>query len=407
MIAEILSIGDELLFGQTLDTNAATICRHLSQAGIVTRHRQTCGDDTSEIAAALRLAFTRAQLVFVVGGLGPTEDDKTREGLSQALELELNHDPAIEREIRAIFEKRGFSWVESNVRQAMVPAGGVALSNPNGTAPGLLIERSDLRVIALPGPPRELIPILEHHILPKLTSWSDGIRSQSLTLRVIGIGESALEAKIGDLYGGEVQFGTYARPGEVAVRLHRSGPDDYSAELRAMAAQVRERLGDHIYAEGDTTLSAAILARLIELGATLATAESLTGGGVGESLTTEAGASAAYLGGVITYSSAQKSAQLGVEPEALSQFSPVSSVVAEQMARGVRRKFGATYGLSTTGVAGPGKDSDGNPPGKVFIGLSSADGELSAEYSMLGDRGLVRDRTVQTALTLLWNQLPR
>lgn len=406
MIAEILSIGDELLFGQTIDTNAAYLSQQLNAAGIITGHRQTCGDDAGHIKQALRLAFTRAELVILIGGLGPTEDDKTREGLCAALEVELVHDPEIETEIREIFARRRLSWVEANRKQAMIPAGGMALSNPNGTAPGLFFERENLKVIALPGPPRELIPMFETHILPKLTVWSGGVREQALSLRAVGIGESALEAKISDLYGGSVLFGTYAKPGEVVVRLHKTSADDAMPELRAMAELVRDRLGKHIYAEGDTTLSAAILARLGELNHTLATAESLTGGGVGEAITAEEGAGNSYLGGVVTYSADHKVAQLGVSRTDLELYTPVSEQVAKQMARGVREKFGATYGISTTGVAGPGPDPDGNPEGKVFVALSSAEGEVAVEHSMMGSRGLIRDRTIQAVLTLLWNQLP-
>lgn len=406
MIAEILSIGDELLFGQTIDTNAAYLSRQLNAAGIITGHRQTCGDDTSHIQDALQLAFTRSELVILIGGLGPTEDDKTRDGLCAALGVALVHDPEIETEIREIFARRSLSWVEANRKQAMVPAGGMALSNPNGTAPGLFFKREKLKVIALPGPPRELIPMFETHILPKLTVWSGGVREQSLTLRAVGIGESALEAKISDLYGGSVLFGTYAKPGEVVVRLHKASAVDALPELRSMAGLVRERLGKHIYAEGDTTLSAAILARLGELDQTLATAESLTGGGVGESITTEEGAGNSYLGGVVTYSADQKAIQLGVSRKDLDLYTPVSEQVAKQMARGVREKFGSTYGIATTGVAGPGPDPDGNPEGKVFVAFSSAEGEVAAEHAMMGSRELIRDRTIQAVLTLLWNQLP-
>lgn len=406
MIAEILSIGDELLFGQTIDTNAAYLSRQLNAAGIITGHRQTCGDDTTHIIQALQLAFTRSELVILIGGLGPTEDDKTREAMCEALAVDPVHDPAIETEIREIFARRRLSWVEANRKQAMVPAGGVALSNPNGTAPGLFFERGQLKVIALPGPPRELIPMFENHILPKLTVWSGDVREQSLSLRVVGIGESALEAKISDLYGGSVLFGTYAKPGEVVVRLHKSSAEDVTAELMAMANMVRDRLGKHVYAEGDTTLSAAILARLVELNQTLSTAESLTGGGVGEAITAEEGAGNSYLGGVVTYNADQKVAQLGVFPTDLEIHTPVSEQVARQMARGVREKFGSTYGISTTGVAGPGPDPDGNPQGKVFVAFSSNEEEVAVEHSMMGSRGLVRDRAIQAALTLLWNQLP-
>jgi len=406
VIAEILSIGDELLFGQTIDTNAAYLSRQLNAAGIVTGHRQTCGDDAAHIEHALQLAFTRSELVILIGGLGPTEDDKTREGMCAALNVELVHDPAIESEIREIFARRRLSWVDANRKQAMVPAGGTALSNPNGTAPGLFFERDNLKVIALPGPPRELIPMFETHILPRLTVWSGGVREQSLSLRAVGIGESALEAKISDLYGGSVLFGTYAKPGEVVVRLHKTSAEDAMPELRTMANRVRDRLGNHIYAEGDTTLSAAVLSRLGDLEQTLATAESLTGGGVGEAITAEEGSGKSYLGGVVTYSADHKVAQLGVSRTDIERYTPVSEQVAKQMARCVREKFGATYGISTTGVAGPGPDPDGNPEGKVFVAFSSAETEVAVEHAMMGSRGLIRDRTIQAVLTLLWNQLP-
>ena len=404
MTAEIVSVGTELLLGQIVDTHAPTMARILADCGIGCRRRQTVGDNLDRLVEALNVALARADLVITIGGLGPTQDDLTREGIAAALDEDLALDPDYEKTLREIFAVRRFTWVESNIRQAMRPPSGRFLDNPNGTAPGLLCEKGGKVVIALPGPRNEFNPMAEGVVRAYLERVQGGKVIHSRTLRVCGLGESLVEEKIRHLMQGDnPSVAPYAHPAEVHLRLTASAGSVAEAEklLDPMETQIRKVLGNAIYGVNDQTLESAVIDRLRMTGQSLALAESLTGGWLGMRLTSVAGASDVFRGGVISYTGEAKRELLGVSQETLSQFGPVSEECSREMAAGCRNRFGATIGVSLTGNAGPTSDKDGKPVGLVFIGIAQPDKVQVWDYRFRGSREDIRQRSTQIALVKL------
>ena len=405
MTAEIVSVGTELLMGQIADTNAQALGRLLPELGIAHHHRQTVGDNLGRLADALRLALGRADLVFTIGGLGPTEDDLTRDGIAAALGVGLVHDTEIEAGIRAIFADRRLKWTDSQLRQAMRPADAVVLDNPNGTAPGLFCRAGSKIVIALPGPKGEFVPMLDL-VRARLVPLVSGDVIHSRVLRVVGIGESGVEERIRELMrGANPSVAPYAKPGEVHLRLtaHAATVMEADAMLDPVDARIREALGDAVFGVDDQTLEEVVLGMLRARGETVAVAESCTGGGLGARLTSVAGASDVFLGGVISYANSAKSGVLGV-PEALLEASgAVSEECALAMAAGLARSMGtqADWAVSITGVAGPGGGTEAKPVGLVWIGVDGPTGAKAHEFHFRGTRGDIRARSTQMALVLL------
>ncbi len=408
MNAEIVSVGTELLLGTTVDTNAAFMGEILAECGLACTHRQTVGDNLDRLTAALRLALSRADVVITIGGLGPTQDDLTRDGIAAALESPLVHDLLVEESIRATFEARGLRWVDSNARQAMRPESGETIANAHGTAPGLVCRKGGKVVLALPGPPREFNPMASGAVKGILASLSGGQVIHSRILRVCGLGESRVEELTLDLMAGSnPSLAPYAKTMEVHLRLTAAAGSVEEAEslIEPLEQQVRERLGWHIYGVNETSLEAAVIHRLAEKGETLSMAESCTGGLLGARVTSVPGSSRVFTGGLIAYTNAIKQSELEVSPEVLREHTAVSEPVAIEMCLGSVKKFGSDWALSITGVAGPGPDDDGNPEGLVFIGLKGPDSEMVARHQLGKGRENIRTRAAQLALTLLWQKL--
>ncbi len=407
MTAEIISVGTELLLGTTVDSNAATLGQALARHGITCRHRQTVGDHLGRLTEALQLALSRSDLVITIGGLGPTQDDLTREGIAAALGLPLVAQPALEKHLRAEFERRGLRWVESNLRQTMLPEGAEALSNPHGTAPGLWCESGDKIVTALPGPPREFGPMVAGPLGERLAAKSGSEPIQTRTLKVVGVGESRVEELLADLMAGShPTLAPYAKTGEVHLRLAAQGSQAAAdAVFDPVEAVIRERLGWHVVGRDDESLESRVLDLLASRGETLAVAESLTGGQVVERLCRIPGASRVLVGGVVAYVNTVKRDLLGVQPNTLQEFTAVSGETACEMAEGVRNKLGAAWGLSTTGVAGPGPDSEGHPEGLVFIGLAGPNSTASERHVFGLGREINRARAAQAALIRIYRDL--
>ncbi|GMV38260.1 MAG: CinA-like protein [Fimbriimonadales bacterium] len=404
MNAEIVSVGTELLLGQIVDAHAPVLGRKLAEIGIGCTHRQTVGDNLQRLADALRLARSRADVVITIGGLGPTEDDLTREGIAAAFDAPLVHDPEIERGLRALFEARRLRWVDSQLRQAMKPEGAEAMPNPNGTAPGLWLEREGRIAIAMPGPRGEFGPMLENHVLPRLSRLSAGVRIVSRVVRVVGIGESVVEEMVRPLLKSEnPTIAPLAHLGEVHLRItaRSSDPEEIRRLLDHAETELRARLGDAVYGVDDTTLQESLVAMLRDRGQTLACAESCTGGGLGAAITEVSGSSDVFLGGFITYSNELKQKLLGVPEEVLERHGAVSEECASAMATGARAATGATWALSITGIAGPTGGTDDKPVGLVFIGIAGPAGVDVRRHQFLGEREDVRRRSRQAALTLL------
>lgn len=404
MTAEIVSVGTELLLGEILDTHAPHLARLLANCGIACRRRQTVGDNLERLTETLRQALDRSDIVITIGGLGPTQDDITREGIAAALGIELEKDDAYEVELREMFVRRGLTWVESNLRQAMRPHCSRFLPNPNGTAPGLLCELEDKVVIALPGPKSEFEPMAEGPVREFLERvQGDGI-IHSRILRVCGLGESLVEEKLGDLLSSEnPTVAPYAHPAEVHLRVtaHAKTRVEANKVIDPMEMKIRSILGDAVYGMGDKSLEAATVEMLTEADTTVAVAESITGGWLGHRFTAVPGSGDTFLGGMITYDLGVKENFLGVKTKTLEEHGPVSEETAREMAHNVREMLKSTFGISLTGNAGPTSDVDGKPVGLVFIGLASPEGVEVRKHQLRGAREDIRYRCTQLALVQL------
>jgi nicotinamide-nucleotide amidase len=404
MVAEIIAVGTELLLGQTVDTNSAYLGKTLATLGIDLFRRATVGDNEPRLVQAIQEAAGRADLILTCGGLGPTQDDLTKEAVARAFDEDLILDLAAADHLRAFFARRGVAMPENNLRQAMVFRTGRSLPNPMGTAPGALLEKNGKLVICLPGPPRELVPMVDNTLVPLLTERLGGARQvlRSRVLRTIGIGESAMEERVQDLLAStNPTIGTLAHLGESHLRLTAKAASEAEALalIEPLEREIRGRLGVHVYGVDETTLEQAVVELLRVRGRTLAVAESCTGGLLGGTITNVAGSSDVFLGGVISYSNRAKEELLGVPAGLLAQHGAVSAPVAEAMARGARERFHADLGVSITGIAGPGGGTPEKPVGRVHIGLGSAGSVVSHQYDLPGGtRADIRGRSVVLAL---------
>ncbi len=411
---EILAVGNELLSGDILDTNFQSIARRLKEIGLNVSRHVTAPDDRAAIASALRECLARSGVVILTGGLGPTSDDLTRFGVADALGVPLVLDPVAVEAIRARFRTFGVGEMPpANEVQAMFPEGAVVLSNPNGTAPGFRCGFADLKsitrtVFVLPGPPRELRPMIEEHLVPFLLG-PDLPVIRIRRLRTQGVGESMLAEKIADWPFGidGVEIGYYPQDPGVDVKITATGADETEAGARLGRAveEVRARLDLHIYAEGHVTLPEVLGGLLRARGKMLSLAESCTGGLAASLVTSVAGSSDYFDGGVITYSNAAKTALLGVPRELIAAKGAVSGDVAAAMADGLRILRGTGYAIAITGIAGPGGATEEKPVGLVYIAIAGPDGTEVRETRHGGDRTTVQRRSAVTALDLLRRRL--
>ncbi|HEX6536400.1 MAG TPA: competence/damage-inducible protein A [Gemmatimonadaceae bacterium] len=406
---EILTIGDELLLGYTVDTNAAYLARALADAGIIVSRRATVGDDATEIARAVAEALDRTGAVITTGGLGPTADDRTRPAIAALFGRELRRDEGIVARLEARFREMGYaSMPPANLVQAMVPEGARLLANGHGTAPGLWLEDARGRWVAmLPGVPREMRGMLADTLLPLLHERAGGEEGVVLsrTLRTTGIGESALAEHLGDLAAGVNGLPLAFLPGweGVDLRVTARGMPRADAEraLEEAVSMLRERVGHRAYGEIGTDLAAVVLDACRAGGVRVATAESCTGGMLGARLTAIAGSSDVYVGGVVAYDNSIKERLLGVDARLLREHGAVSEPVALAMARGARERTGAEIAISITGVAGPGGGSAEKPVGTVWIAVVAPAGERASRRVFPGDREEIRRRATQGALDMV------
>jgi nicotinamide-nucleotide amidase len=409
---EIIGVGTELLLGQIVNTNAAWIGRRLAEVGWDCHRHTVVGDNTGRIVGSITEALGRADAVLLTGGLGPTQDDVTREALAAVAGVPLVRQPELETWLRERFARMGVRrMAEMNLRQADVPEGARTIDNPRGTAPGLIVEVGGKPVYAVPGVPREMEGMLERVVLPDLAARAgEGRAIVSRTLRTAGVGESRLAERLTPLWeeagASEVTLAYLASPGEVRVRLTAVGAarEEALAAIAPVEAKIREQLGAIVYGTDEETLEAVVGRMLRERGLTLATAESLTGGLLGGRITGQPGASDYYLGGVVAYATDAKASQLGVDPGLLEAEGPVSEPVAAAMAAGARTAFGADLGLAATGVAGPTEQS-GRPVGTLCLGVADASGTVTQTLTAPGDRTQVRLWTSSLALDLTRRRL--
>lgn len=405
MRAEILSVGTELLLGQITDTNAVYLARLLAEHGVDLFFKQTVGDNDGRIQEALRLALSRADLVVMTGGLGPTEDDLTVEAVAAALRLPLRSDPAVEAHIRAFFDARRRPAPESVQKQALIPEGAQVIPNRRGTAPGVVIPHSGATIVIMPGVPAEMEGMVADFFIPWLRERTGETVIRSRVLKVTGLGESAVEERITDLLHLEAPtIAPYAKLGEVHLRLTAKGPVEVvDQHLATGEAAVRARLGDLVFGVDGESLEGVTGRLLLVAGVTVAVAESATGGLIGDRLTNLPGSSAYFLHGVVAYSNAAKTTLLGVSPELLAQHGAVSAPVAVAMARGAQQQADSDLGLGVTGIAGPTGGSAEKPIGLVYGALVDREKEAVQEWRFgaeAGRRG-IKFLASQAALNLV------
>jgi nicotinamide-nucleotide amidase len=432
MQAIILSIGDELASGMTVNTNSSWLAQQLLGVGVETIAHMTVGDDLQRVAAAIREACDHVELdagkpgggiVLVTGGLGPTQDDVTRQALADALMQELVEDPDAMLQIENWFRARGRAMSASNRLQALRPHAATIIENTAGTAPGMRATRGETEIFVMPGVPGEMREMFSRSVLPavrELIGAGGGGDEAEITrvtkINTFGMGESVLGEKIQDLMertgaraggggegeGSKLLVGTTVHEGVVSVRIYATGT---AARVEAMTQRVRavvnERLRGVVFGEGEVPLEEVVAGMLLKAKVTVATAESCTGGLLAQLLTATPGSSGYFQTGWVTYANAAKHEELGVSEELIDAHGAVSEEVARAMAEGARKEAETTYALATTGIAGPEGGSEAKPVGLVWIALAGAEGTVARRFIFPGNRGAVRLRASQMALALL------
>lgn len=416
MQAIILSIGDELVLGQTVDTNSAWLSARLAALGVNTRYHQTIEDERLAITDAIRRAASEADVVIISGGIGPTDDDLTRQALARAMGVELTTDEASVEAIRAFFRGRGKEMPQRNAVQAMHPIGSSMIENTCGTAPGIFARLDRATIFVTPGVPREMKAMVERDIEP----WIIEASRDETTTRVIlttkvntfGEGESTVAERLGDLMRRDrnPKVGTTVSDGIVSARVRSEFPtiDEAQTRLDETVAEVEAVLGPIAFGRDEQTLEEAVIAQLIDRGLRLVTAESCTGGLIGEYLTRVPGSSEPYVGGWVTYSNAMKIEQLGVPSGLISEHGAVSEPVVRAMAEGALRRAGADLAVSVSGIAGPGGGTEDKPVGTVWLGLAWHEGQpperIRTDTCLLqlgGHRATIRDRAAKSSLQMV------
>jgi len=407
MKASVISVGTELVTGQSLDTNSAWISTQLVRRGVTIWNHQTVPDDLGPIELAIRRGLREADLIVITGGLGPTADDLTRGALSAALNQSLREDPEALAAMKAFFKRWNRPMPDSNRVQAQIPLGCKAIPNDRGTAPGILCQRGDTTIVALPGVPAEMKVMFESAVLPLIEAAGTGQVTVVGRLHCFGKSEARIGDALADLMqrGRNPQVGTTASEAVISIRILATAASAAEAEqlLQTDLQLVRSRLGTTVFGQDDDTLQTVLGRALIAAGRTMATAESCTGGLLAKRLTDLPGSSAYFLRGFVTYANEAKIADLRVPRELIDQHGAVSEEVAEAMARGCRAAAGSDLAVSITGIAGPEGGTDEKPVGLVYVGLCDGD-EVSVKRLLLGahlSRAEIRDRAGKWALHLV------
>lgn len=403
----MLAIGDELVLGAVGDRHARWLSSRMVDMGATVVEHRTVGDDIGAIVAALRAFMAGADVVVVTGGLGPTDDDLTREAIGAVLGQRLVEDPDAAHALRQRYESRKAPMPSMNWKQATRPEGGTCIPNPHGTAPGLRVEADGVTIYAMPGPPREMHPMWDTVVGPEIRALVEargGVQVRTHAIHSCGLPESVAAERIRSWMarGSNPVIGTTASGAIVSARIRAEGPDAQSGISRAADA-VRQAWAPYAFGEAETTLEAAVGMVLQAQGSRLSVAESCTGGMIGGALTSVAGSSAWFEGGIIAYDNAVKVGALGVPAALIEQEGAVSEAVARAMAAGVAARLGTRWSLATTGVAGPGGGTERKPVGTVWIAVhdrESGAGDVR-QFRFTGDRGAVRERTVSLALQML------
>lgn len=408
MICEIISVGTEVVTGDITDTNAPFISKELVSLGIDTMYRTSVRDDEETLNEVLETAKKRADLIITIGGLGPTYDDFTKQGVAKAIKLKMVHSKEIENGIRNYFLKMGRIMTSNNLRQADIIEGSIVLENNNGTAPGLIVENEDSIFILLPGPPNELIPLFKEKVQPYLKEKTGKVIVEKI-IKLCGIGESYVESSLYNMMTTIKNpiIAPYAKVGEVHLKLTATGEtlEEANEIMKPCYEKIYAKFEKHIYGEDNDTLPSQIAKWLKEKNLKVAFCESCTGGYISKTITDIPGASEVFDCGIVTYSNEMKTRLVGVSPAALKEKGAVSEEVAAQMAKGVRSVAGADIGISVTGVAGPDGGTEEKPVGLVYMGFSTKNSTVTNKLNFSGNREKVRFSTVQAVMTALVDYL--
>lgn len=405
MIVEIISVGTEILLGNIVNTNAAYLAEKCAGIGLSCYYQDVVGDNEERLSSVLQTALSRADVLLLSGGLGPTQDDLTKETAAKVLGRELYlHEPSKEA-IAAFFQNRGMEITENNWKQAMVPEGCTVIENPNGTAPGIIIEENGKHIVLMPGPPGEMIPMFENAVMPYLSALVPGI-IYSQTVKICGVGESKVESMVEDMINTQSNptIATYAKTGEVHLRVTASAENEKEAKklLKPFVKELKGRFGNHIYStQEEVTLEKAVVDLLCANHLTVSTVESCTGGMLSARLINVPGVSEVYKTGYITYSNKSKRKILGIKKSLLEKHGAVSPEIAKEMAKGAALFTKADVTVGITGLAGPEGGSEEKPVGLVYIACSVCGRVTVQEYHFSGSRMKIRESSVSAALSLM------
>lgn len=405
MTVELISVGTEILLGNIVNTNAAYLSEQCAGLGLSCYYQTVVGDNEERLAQTIRTALERADIIILSGGLGPTKDDLTKETAAKVLGKELKLDEHSKKRIKDYFTKRKIELTDNNWKQAMVPEGAIVIDNDNGTAPGIIMEENGKRVILLPGPPNELIPMFENSIYPYLSEAEPGI-IYSKTVKLCGIGESKAETMVADLIAeqGNPTLAPYAKTGEVHLRITAKAVDEKEAKklIKPVVKELKNRFGMNVYTtDENVTLEQAVVDLLLANHLTVTTAESCTGGLLSAKLINVPGVSEVFKSGHVTYSNKAKHKLLGVKKPSLDKYGAVSESVAKEMVKGAALFSKADVAVAITGIAGPDGGSEEKPVGLVYIACSVCGKIKVKEYNFSGNRNKIRESSVIAALTLM------
>lgn len=410
--ATIITIGDEILIGQIVDTNSVSIAKHLNKAGITVTEKISIGDNASQIEQTLRLAIDATQVVIITGGLGPTKDDITKFTLARFFSSDFREDAAVAHHVKTMLEARGIVYNELNHSQAVVPEKCTVLFNHHGTAPGMWFQAENGSVIvSLPGVPFEMEHLMEDEVMPRLKSHFDLHANIHRTMITAGLPESMLAERIAEWEESLPQHLKLAYlPAPNIVRLRLSAYDveneqTTKAEIERRFAQLQRIIPQHIVGFEDASTHSLLHEILTSRGESLSTAESCTGGVIASRFTAMAGASAYFMGGVVAYANEVKCSVLGVKREDIERYGAVSESVARQMAEGARRAMGSTYAIATTGIAGPTGGSTEKPVGTVWMAIATPTKTVAIQRNCGTDRGQIINRASAYAIEMLYHEL--
>lgn len=404
MNAEILAVGTELLMGQIANTNAQYISSRLPDVGVNVYYHSVVGDNAKRLRECLDIALKRSDIVITTGGLGPTQDDLTKETIAEVMNRKLVlHEETLEI-MKAFFARLNRTMTQNNVKQAYLPENSIIIKNKNGTAPGCIIEEEEKTIIMLPGPPSEMKPMFEDTVIPYFAAKSK-YRLETVYIRIFGIGESAVEEKIMDLIDRQSNptIASYAKEGEVTLRVTARYDKNESEKdlLTPVVEEIKSRLGDAVFSTDNKNLDEVAAGLLMKNSITISIAESCTGGLVAGRLTDIPGISKVFNRGFVTYSNESKVECLGVKPETLANFGAVSRETAIEMAEGARRVSGTQLGLAITGIAGPGGGTPQKPVGLVYVALADSNGARCKELKIWGDRSRIRNVSALHAFDMI------